>query len=118
MNIFQLSKTLEVICEYESVRDVERIWNIPEKTVSSALFKGSLCRGQWYFSRSREFLPPSRLRAEKMGKKFTVMVSDEVWDRLLLAIGQRKKQDIFRNLLLEWLSNEERKHDGEDNKKA
>lgn len=119
MSIFQYSRELEVVAHYPTLKEAERITGIPERTISAATLRGSLCREMWYFSRRNEgFVPPGRTKGEKRGKKFTVMVSDEVWDRMLSAIGQRNKQDIFRHLLSEWLENEERKHNGQGNKEA
>ena len=116
--IYQYNSDLQIVAEHRTLMEASKALGIPEKTISSATLKGSFCRFQWYFSRHTEFVPWESLKGEKMGKKFTVIVSDRIWDRLLIAIGQRKKQDIFRNLLLEWLENEERKHDRKDNKEA
>ena len=113
--IYQYNSALQIIAEYPSLKEAERITGILEKTISSATLRGGLCKGVWYFSRKTDFVPQERLKGEKAGNKFTVIVSDGVWDRLLVAIGQRKKQDIFRNLLLEWLENEERQHDRKSN---
>ena len=116
--IYQYNSDLQIVAEHRTLMEASKALGIPEKTISSATLKGSFCRFQWYFSRHTEFVPTERLKGEKAGNKFTVIVSDRIWDRLLIAIGQRKKQDIFRNLLLEWLENEERKHDRKDNKEA
>lgn len=118
MIIYQYNSALQLIAEHPNLKEAQRITGISGKTISSAVLRGSLCKSGWYFSRRMDFVPPERLKGEKAGNKFTVIVSDRIWDRLLIAIGQRKKQDIFRNLLLEWLENEERKHDRKDNKEA
>jgi hypothetical protein len=112
---YQYNTDLKVIGIHRTLEEASKAIGVPRRTIGAAVRKGSLCRFQWYFSRELNFVPWERLKGEKRGKKFTVMVSENVWDRLLVAIGQRKKQDIFRNLLLEWLENEERKHDRESN---
>jgi hypothetical protein len=48
----------------------------------------------------------ARVKGEVPGKKFTVVVTKEIWDDLLVTIGQRNKQDIFRKLLQDWIKNE------------
>jgi hypothetical protein len=48
----------------------------------------------------------ARKNGEVPGKKFTVVVTKEIWDDLLVTIGQRNKQDIFRKLLQDWIKNE------------
>lgn len=118
MIIYQYNSDLQIIAEHPNLKEAQRITGISGKTISSAVLRGSLCKSGWYFSRRMDFVPQERLKGEKAGNKFTVIVSDRIWDRLLVAVGQRKKQDIFRNLLLEWLENEERKHDRKDNKEA
>lgn len=118
MSIYQFDSKVNFLSEYPSLSEAERITGIADATISSAIFKKGLCRGKWYFSRDKGFVPQPRLKNPVAGQKFTVTVTDDVWDRFLVALGQRKKQDIFRNLLLEWLENEERKHDREDNKAA
>lgn len=119
MSIYQYNIILEIVSEYPNLKEAERITGIPEGTISCATLRGSLCRGKWYFSRKTDFFPPERLKGEKAGKKFVVTVTDGMWDKMLVLIGQRKKQDIFRNLLAEWIKeNEERKHDGTHNKTA
>lgn len=110
-SIYQYNSDLQIVGEYRTLMEASLALGIPERTICSAVLRGSFCRLQWYFSRHKEFVPWETLKGEKMGRKFTVMVSYEVWDRMLVAIGQRKKQDIFRHLLYEWLENEERKHD-------
>jgi len=115
MNIYQFDSDLKLIAVYPSLLEAERITGIADSTLSSAIFKKGLCYGKWYFSRNRNFQPHPRLKNPVAGQKFTVTVTDDVWDRFLIALGQRKKQDIFRNLLLEWLQNEEREHDRESN---
>ena len=108
MSIYQYNKSLKIVGVHKTLMEASKALGIPERTISAATLKGSFCRFQWYFSREMGFVPLGRTKGEKMGKKFTVMVSDEVWDRMLVVIGQRKKQDIFRHLLSEWLDNEER----------
>ena len=115
MNIYQFDSDVKLIAVYASLLEAERITGIADSTLSSAIFKKGLCRGKWYFSRKRDFHPEPLLKNPIAGQKFTVTVTDDVWDRFLIALGQRKKQDIFRNLLLEWLQNEEREYDRESN---
>lgn len=117
--IYQYNSDLQIIAEFPTLLEVERITGIPMKTVSSAINKQSYCRRYCYFSRHKDFVPWESPRGEKAGKKFVVTVTDDIWDRMLVLIGHRKKQDIFRNLLLEWMAiNEERKYDGAHNKKT
>ena len=49
---------------------------------------------------------PERTQGPIPGKKFTIVVTKEIWDTLLVTIGQRNKQDIFRKLLQDWIKNE------------
>ena len=107
--IYQYNSDLQIIAEYPSLLEVERITGIPMKTVSSAIKKQSYCRKRFYFSRHKNFVPWESPRGEKAGKKFVVTVTDGIWDRMLFLIGQRKKQDIFRKLLLDWMNKEEKK---------
>ena len=108
--IYQYNSDLQIIAEYPSLLEVERITGIPMKTVSSAIKKQSYCRKYCYFSRHKDFVPWEVTRGEKAGKKFVVTVTDGIWDRMLFLIGQRKKQDIFRKLLLDWMNKEEKKN--------
>ena len=112
---YQYNTDLKVVGIHRTLEEASKAIGVPTRTIGAAVRKGSLCRFQWYFSRQLNFIPPERIKSDKAGNRFTVTVTDEVWDRLLVAVGQRKKQDIFRNLLLEWLENEERKHDRESN---
>lgn len=116
--IYQYNSDLQIIAQHRTLEDASRALGVPMKTLSSAIVKKSFCRLQWYFSHDTEFVLPQKPVKEKGGRKFTVMVKNSVWDRMLVVIGQRNKQDIFRNLLSGWLENEERKHDGTDNKEA
>lgn len=116
--LYQYDKKLKIVGVHKTLIEASKALGIPERTISSAMLRGSLCRGWWYFSCEMGFVPPERTKGEKRGRKFTVMVSDEIWDRMLIALGQRNKQDIFRNLLLEWLKNEERQHDRTHNKET
>lgn len=118
MYIYQFDSKGTLVSVYPSLLEAERITGIADSTISSAIFKKGLCRGKWYFSKKRDFKPEPRLKNPVAGQKFTVTVTDDVWDRLLIAIGHRKKQDIFRNLLLAWLIKEECRNDREDNKAA
>lgn len=105
--VYQYNSDLQIIAEYANVFEAERITGIPEKTVRSSIFKRSLCRKTWYFSREKNFVPwGENRRREKAGKKFVVTVSDQMWDELLVLIGQRKKQDVFRDLLRDWINKE------------
>jgi hypothetical protein len=108
--IYQYNSSLEIIAEFPTLSEGERITGIPEKTISSAINKQSYCRKYCYFSRKKNFVPWESPRGEKAGKKFVVTVTDSVWDRMLPLIGQRKKQDIFRKLLLDWMNKEEGKN--------
>jgi len=113
--IYQFDVDVTLIAVYPSLKEAERVTGIADSTIGTAIYRRGICRDKWYFSREREFEPRLRIYNPVAGKRFTVTVTDEIWDRLLVAVGQRKKQDIFRNLLLEWLENEERKHDGKSN---
>jgi hypothetical protein len=105
--VYQYNSDLQIIAEYANVFEAERITGIPEKTLRSSIFKRSLCRKTWYFSREKNFVPwVENRRGEKAGKKFVVTLPDKMWDELLVLIGQRKKQDIFRDLLREWIDKE------------
>lgn len=108
--IYQYNSDLQIVAEYTTLKEAERITGIPEKTVSSSIVKGSFCRFQWYFSRHKEFVPWERLKSHKAGRKFTVMVTDEVWEEILRLAGQRNKQDIFRELLKNWIDIQNDKH--------
>ena len=114
-HIYQFDSDVKLIAVYPSLKEAERVTGIADSTIGTAIYRRGICRDKWYFSREREFEPRIRIYNPVAGKRFTVTVTDEVWDRLLVAVGQRKKQDIFRNLLLEWLENEERKHDRKSN---
>jgi hypothetical protein len=118
MNIYKFNIECRAIAVYRTLREAQKETGIPDSTIAQAIKRKALCRGEWYFSREMVMVPGERVKSPVAGKKFTVMVTDEVWDRLLVAVGQRKKQDIFRNLLSEWLENEEQRHDRQKNKKA
>lgn len=113
--IYQYNRGLKIVAVHKTLEAASIALNIPVRTISAAVIRGSLCRRCWYFSREMGFVPKEPLKGEVAGRRFAVTVTDGIWDRMLVAIGQRKKQDIFRNLLLEWLENEERKHDRQDN---
>jgi len=106
--IYQFNTNLEIIAEYKSLSEVERITGMYARTVSSAMTKHRLCQKKWYFSRKKDFVPLKWMN-EKKGKQFSVVVSQEIWDKMLLLIGQRNKQNIFRGLLAEWIEKEEQK---------
>jgi hypothetical protein len=103
MSILQYNKNLKIVAVHKTLVDASKVLNIPTRTISAATIKGSLCRGCWYFSREMGFKPPERIKGEKIGKKFTVTVSDKMWDSFLLACGQENKQNIFRKLLKNWI---------------
>lgn len=113
--IYQYNRKLKIVGFHRTLMAASDALGIPERTISAATLKGSLCRGEWYFSRGMNFSPPVRTKGEKKGMKFAVLVTEDVWSRMLSVIGQRNKQDIFRHLLSEWLENEERKHDAKSN---
>lgn len=108
--IYQYNADLQIIAEYPTLKEVERILSIPERTVSACVLRGAFCRSKWYFSRNKDFTPPIRMKGPRPGKKFTVCVTDEIWDQMLRLIGQRNKQDVFRDLLKNWIDKENDKH--------
>jgi len=106
--IYQFDVDLNLIKRYYSVQEAVIALSIPRNTINSAITKKGLCRGKYYFRREPEMDMPERTQGPIPGKKFTVVVTKEIWDDLLVTIGHRNKQDIFRKLLLEWLEKEKR----------
>lgn len=107
--IYQFDNDVNLIAVYPSLKEAERITGIPDSTIGTAINRRGICRDKYYFSRKREFEPRLSLINPVAGQKFTVTVTNEVWDEMLVLIGQRKKQDIFRTLLRQWIENEKKK---------
>ena len=114
-DIYQYNRELKVVAVHRTLVEASKALGIPTRTISAAITRKSLCRSVWYFSREFGFVPNNPLKGEVAGRRFAVTVTEKMWDRMLVAIGHRNKQVIFRNLLFEWLENEERKHDRKDN---
>ena len=104
--IYQFDTHLNLIGQYYSVQEAVIALSLPRNTINSAITKKGLCRGKYYFRREPEMVMPERTKGEVPGKKFTVVVTKEIWDDLLVTIGQRNKQDVFRKLLQDWIKNE------------
>ena len=104
--IYQFDIHLNLIERYYSVQEAVIALSLPRNTINSAITKKGLCRGRYYFRREPEMDMPKRTQGPIPGKKFTVVVTKEIWDTLLVTIGHRNKQDIFRKLLQDWIKNE------------
>jgi hypothetical protein len=110
MSIYQFDLDLNLIATYDTLMDASDATGIPFGTLSSSTLRRAVCRNKYYFGRSSTIIPASRARSFKPGSKFTVLVTNEIWDEMLVLIGQRKKQDIFRDLLKEWIEKEKQKN--------
>ena len=108
--IYLFSKDLKLISQYATVQEAGEFLSIPRNTINSSITKKGLCRGKYYFRREPVIIMPERTQGPVPGKKFTVVVTKEIWDDLLVTIGQRNKQDIFRKLLKNWIKSENDKH--------
>lgn len=108
--IYQFDKDLALIGRYKTVQEAVNILSIPRNTINSAITKKGLCRGKYYFRREPVIVMPERTQGPVPGKKFTVVVTKEIWDDLLVTMGQRNKQDIFRKLLKNWIESENDEH--------
>jgi hypothetical protein len=108
--IYQFDLDLICIAEYTTLSEAERITGIPEKTISSAVLKGGLCRNNFYFSRSKNFVIKHRVKGQTAGRKFTVTVTEKMWNDILVAIGQQNKQSVFRKLLQNWINSQNDKY--------
>jgi len=108
--VYQFDRNSSLIAVYESFFKAQTATLIPIRTIRSACMRGGLCNKKYYFSSSPVMVKGARKNGEVPGKKFTVVVTKEIWDNLLVTIGQRNKQDIFRTLLINWIESENDKH--------
>ena len=104
--VYQFDRDCSLMVVYKSLSEAQKATSIPIRTIRSACMRGGLCNKKYYFSSSSVMLKGARKNGEVPGKKFTVVVTKEIWDDLLVTIGQRNKQDIFRKLLQDWIKNE------------
>jgi len=96
---------------HKSLSEAQKATSIPIRTIRSSCMRGGLCNKKYYFSNCDVMAKGARAKGEVPGKKFTVVVTKEIWDDLLVTIGQRNKQDIFRKLLQDWLKQEKNEKD-------
>lgn len=106
--VYQFDKNLVLVVVYKSLSEAQKATSIPIRTIRSACMRGGLCDKKYYFSNSPVMKKGVRVKGEVPGKKFTVVVTKEIWDDLLVTIGQRNKQDIFRKLLQDWIEQEKK----------
>jgi hypothetical protein len=106
--VYQFNKNLVLVVAYKSLSEAQKATSIPIRTIRSACERGGLCNKKYYFSSFPVMVKGSRKNGEVPGKKFTVVVTKEIWDDLLVTIGQRNKQDIFRKLLQDWIEQEKK----------
>lgn len=104
--VYQFDKDSSLVAAHKSFSEAQSATSIPIRTIRSACERGGLCNKKYYFSSSPVMVKGVRKNGEVPGKKFTVVVTKEIWDDLLVTIGQRNKQDIFRKLLQDWIKNE------------
>jgi hypothetical protein len=104
--VYQFDRDCSLMAVYKSLSEAQAGTSIPIRTIRSACMRGGLCDKKYYFSSSPVMVKGVRVKGEVPGKKFTVVVTKEIWDTLLVTIGQRNKQDIFRKLLQDWIKNE------------
>jgi hypothetical protein len=107
--IYQFDNNLVLIAKYETISAASNALSIPRATISHACRQKQNCRGLYYFSKEQVMV--KKVPKVKIdGKKFSVMVNPETWEEFLSCIGQRNKQDVFRELLKNWIKSENDKH--------
>jgi len=104
--VYQFDRNSSLVAVYKSLSQAQAATSIPIRTIRSACMRGGLCNKKYYFSNCDVMKKGARKKGEVPGKKFTVVVTKEIWDDLLVTIGQRNKQDVFRKLLQDWIKNE------------
>jgi hypothetical protein len=104
--VYQFDRNSSLVATHKSFSEAQSATSIPIRTIRSACERGGLCNKKYYFSSSPVMVKGARKKGEVPGKKFTVVVTKEIWDTLLVTIGQRNKQDIFRKILQDWIKNE------------
>lgn len=107
--IYQFDTNLVLVAQYDTIVAASKALLIPSATISNACKEKQICRGQHYFSKE-PIMVKKEPKVRIDGRKFSVMVNLETWEDFLSCIGQRNKQDIFRELLKNWIESENDKH--------
>jgi hypothetical protein len=112
--IYQWNEAQTFVRKYGALYEIQRDTGFLMDDVLKAMkFKYAL--GGYYFTRTPMLeLPveePTKLHVNRKLRhnvKMSLMISEELVDEFIKAVGQRNKQDIIRGLITDWVKKEKR----------
>lgn len=112
--IYQWNESQTFVRKYSALWEVQRDTGFLVKEVEKAL-RLKYALGGYYFTRTPIIdIPkevPTKLdnnRKLRHNIKMSLMISEELVDEFIKAVGQRNKQDIIRGLIADWVKKEKR----------
>lgn len=112
--IYQWNESQTFVRKYGALWEIQRDTGfLMDEVLKAMKFKYAL--GGYYFTRKPMLeLPvekPTQLdnsRKLRHNVKMSLMISEELVDEFIKAVGQRNKQDIIRGLITDWVKKEKK----------
>jgi hypothetical protein len=95
--------------KYGALWEIQRDTKIPMDDVIGAM-KDKRPIGGFYYTRTPMIDLDKTVKERKLrhNVKMSLMISEELVDEFIKAVGQRNKQDIIRGLITDWVKKEKR----------
>ena len=112
--IYQWNEGQTFVRKYGALWEIQRDTGfLMDEVLKAMKFKYAL--GGYYFTRTpmlelpkEEITQMNSHRKLKHNIKMSLMLSEELADEFIKAVGQRNKQDIIRGLIADWVKKEKR----------
>jgi hypothetical protein len=112
--IYQWNEGQNFVRKYGALWEIQRDTGFLMKEIERAM-KNKYALGGYYFTRTPMLEVPKETptkidnsRKLRHNVKMSLMISEELVDEFIKAVGQRNKQDIIRELITDWVKKEKR----------
>lgn len=112
--IYQWNESQTFVRKYGALWEIQRDTGFLMKEIERAM-KNKYALGGYYFTRTPMLEIPKETptkidnsRKLRNNVKMSLMISEELVDQFIKAVGQRNKQDIIRGLITDWVKKEKK----------
>lgn len=112
--IYQWNESQTFVRKYGALWEIQRDTGFLMKEIERAM-KNKYALGGYYFTRTPMLEVPKETptkidnsRKLRHNVKMSLMISEELVDEFIKAVGQRNKQDIIRGLITDWVKKEKK----------